>query len=192
MYTPPKLHPFEEERQKVLNSLNILDTLPDPLYNGLIELIQKLYDVPIALVSLIDNNRQWFKACIGLDILETSRDISFCGHAILQNSIFIVNDASIHIDFEDHPCVTGESHIRFYAGCVISVKEMPIGTICIIDTKPRDFTREDLKYLRIIADVIERKWTTQRELITIKLLIDFLDMTNTAATAEHNLRGKYE
>ena len=112
----PPLPPDEAMRLAALRSLNILDTPAEERFDRITRLAQRLFDVPIALVSLVDTNRQWFKSCQGLDASETPRSISFCGHAILEDGPLIIEDATKDQRFADNPLVTGPPDIRFYTG----------------------------------------------------------------------------
>jgi len=134
--------------------------------------------VPIAVVSLVDESRQWFKSCIGLNVTETSRDVSFCGHAILDDEIFIIPDTAKDERFADNPLVTSEPYIAFYAGCPLRFTDgSRLGTLCIVDTKPRTFNNDDIEILKDLASTVER------ELAAIDLAtIDEL-------TKIHNRRG---
>ena len=117
-----------------------------------------MFGVPIALVSLVDADRQWFLSSFGLEAQETSRDISFCGHAILGDEIFTVPDAALDSRFDDNPLVTGAPNVRFYAGCPISVPNgSKLGTICLIDQSPREFDEEDKALLRDLARMVEQE-----------------------------------
>ena len=107
----------EAQRLEALRALSILDTLPEERFDRLTRLAKRLFGVPIALVSLVDDHRQWFKSRQGLEVSETPRDISFCGHAVLGDDIFLVTDASKDERFFDNPLVTDDPHIRFYDGC---------------------------------------------------------------------------
>ena len=148
----------EAERLDTLSSLNILDTLPDAKFDRITRLCQRLFDVPIALVSLVDENRQWFKSCQGLGVSETSRDISFCGHAILGSDIFVIKDASKDLRFADNPLVTDDPNIRFYAGYPLkSINGSKLGTLCIIDTVARDFTEKDSEALSDLGEMVEQE-----------------------------------
>ncbi len=113
----PDIPQDEQARIKALRSLNVLDTPSEERFDRLTRLAKRMFDVPIALVSLVDENRQWFKSCIGLDVSETPRDISFCGHAILGSEVFIIPDTKKDERFTDNPLVLNDPHIRFYAGC---------------------------------------------------------------------------
>lgn len=148
----------EKSRLTSLRSLNILDTQAEERFDRLTRLARRMFGVPIALVSLVDENRQWFKSCIGLDVLETPRDISFCGHAILGEDIFLIPDTEKDERFADNPLVTDAPHIRFYAGCPLRhIDGNKLGTLCIIDSKPRNFTEEDLASLRDLAELAEHE-----------------------------------
>jgi diguanylate cyclase (GGDEF)-like protein len=148
----------EATRIDTLRSLNILDTSPEERFDRLTRLAKRLFGVPIALVSLVDESRQWFKSCQGLSASETSRDISFCGHAILGEDTFLVPDATRDERFHDNPLVTDDPHIRFYAGCPLTVPNgSKLGTLCVIDREPREFSEDDLDLLRDLARMAEQE-----------------------------------
>ncbi|NDP61289.1 ATP-binding protein [Polaromonas sp.] len=147
----------QEELARVteLHDLCVLDTAPEERFDRLTRIAQRLFGVNIALVSLIDHDRQWFKSRQGLDDLETPRNISFCGHAILSDAPLVVEDASVDPRFADNPLVTGPLGIRFYAGMPLQgPKGYRVGTLCLIDQKPRPFTPEDAAALRDLAAVV--------------------------------------
>jgi len=146
----------EQRRLQTLRSTEILDTAPEERFDRLTRLATHVFNVPIALVSLVDENRQWFKSCQGLDTDETDRDISFCGHAILGDEAFIIEDTHADHRFADNPLVTGEPHIRFYAGYPIQYLDgSKLGTLCLIDYQPRDFSERDRLILKDIANIAE-------------------------------------
>jgi diguanylate cyclase (GGDEF)-like protein len=118
---------------------------------------KRICGVPSALVSLGDEKRQWCKSCIGLHLSETSREISFCGHAILGNEVFIIRDAMEDERFADNPLVLNDPNIRFYAGCPLTVNGQRLGTLCIIDRAPRDFRDDDIGALKDLASMVERE-----------------------------------
>lgn len=180
--------PLEEERRlQTLRSLEILDTAPEERFDRLTRMAKRMFDVPIALVSLVDENRQWFKSCIGLPVRETPRDISFCGHAILDDQIFIIPDALEDERFSDNPLVTDEPYIRFYAGCPLRYLDgSHLGTLCIIDRKPRTLSAVELEGLKDLA------LTAERELAAIQLatLDDLTNINNRRGfmlLAQHSL-----
>ncbi len=128
----------DEDRLRALGSLNILDTVPEECFDRLTSLAAKIFDVPIALVSLVDQDRQWFKSCHGLDETQTPRDQAFCAHAIMSDQVLIVPDTYGDTRFRDNPLVTGAPFIRFYAGApLVTLLGFRIGTLCLIDRKPR-------------------------------------------------------
>ena len=163
MLSPPN-PPDEKARLAILKVLNILDTQPSPELDACTNEASEFFDVPIALISLVDESRQWFKSCIGLSATETERNISFCGHAILNDEIFFIQDAASDVRFYDNPLVTGPPHIRFYAGAPLTVLSHRIGTLCIIDSKPRSFSRAEFNRLRLIANKIEEIIASQSHL----------------------------
>lgn len=154
----PNVPTDEAVRLHTLNSLNILDTSSEERFDRLTRMAKRLFGVPIALVSLVDENRQWFKSCIGLPVTETSREISFCGHAILGDDVFLIPDTLDDERFADNPLVVDEPHIRFYAGAPLkALNGQKMGTLCIIDQEPRKVDREDLEVLEDLAAMVERE-----------------------------------
>lgn len=154
----PKTPNNEAQRLAALTMLNILDTPAEERFDRLTRLARKLLNVPVALVSLVDKDRQWFKSAAGLDASETPRDISFCGHAILQDKLFVVSDASQDKRFADNPLVTDEPRIRFYAGFPLTAATGEhLGTFCIIDRKPRQLSEDDRQTLEDLAHIAERE-----------------------------------
>jgi diguanylate cyclase (GGDEF)-like protein len=154
----PKKPENEATRVDTLRKLNILDSAPEERFDRLTRLAKRLFGVPIALVSLVDADRQWFKSCVGLDATETSRDISFCGHAILGDDIFMIPNALDDERFRDNPLVTEKPHIRFYAGCPLTVANgSKLGTLCLIDVQPRELDEDDRALLRDLARMAEQE-----------------------------------
>lgn len=152
----PALPADETARLLSLHSLRLLDTPPEERYDRLTRVAKRLFDVEICLVSLVDSDRQWFKSKQGLDACETSRDISFCGHTILEQEVFIVPDASADVRFADNPLVLGDPSIRFYAGCPIRHPSgFRIGTLCLIDSSPRDMTEDEIATFKDMAAMVE-------------------------------------
>ncbi|TQI80532.1 diguanylate cyclase with GAF sensor [Serratia fonticola] len=153
----PEMPENEVQRLKALRSLQLLDTLPEERFDRVTRMARRLFGVPIALVSLVDENRQWFKSNAGLEgEPETPRNISLCGHAILGNDILLIPDTLQDERFADNPLVRNSPHIRFYAGCPLSYADnLKIGTLCLIDDKPRDFGDDDAVVLRDLASMVE-------------------------------------
>lgn len=148
----PGKHPEETRRLAALRGLQILDTPAEDGLDGLTRLAQELFDVPIALISLVDENRQWFKSCHGLGISETHRDVSFCAYAVANDAPFVIEDTSRDPTFADHPLVTGTPYMRFYAGHPLRPQDaLPVGTLCLIDTRPRTFGPKEHRRLAMLA-----------------------------------------
>ena len=142
----------ETERLKKLKSLDILDTLEEEAYDDLTLLAAQICDTPISLVSLVDQSRQWFKSHHGLDARETPREFAFCGHAIHQDDIVIIEDTNLDERFKDNPLVIDEPNIKFYAGApLIFDNDIRIGTLCVIDTKSRTLTQEQQLSLQALS-----------------------------------------
>lgn len=183
----PDIPQDEPIRLETLRSLNVLDTLPEERFDRLTRLAKRMFGVPIALVSLVDENRQWFKSCICLGASETSRDISFCGHAILGNEVFIIPNAKEDQRFADNPLVMGDPNIRFYAGCPLALNGQKLGTLCIIDQKPRHFEKEDIEALKDLASMAER----ELEAVQLAALDELTNISNRRGfivLAQHNLK----
>lgn len=150
---PAPLPVNEVERLRILNALEILDTKPDAVFDDVCRTAAQAYGAPIALITLVSSERQWFKAEIGLGCSETPRDVSFCSYAILGDDVLIVPDATLDPRFRDNPLVLGEPNIRFYAGAPLFYGDkIRLGTLCIIDTKPRASESIDTSLLRSLAD----------------------------------------
>lgn len=149
----PPIPTSESDRLRELHSLAILDTLPDPDFDGITQLAANICGVPIALISLVDEARQWFKSKVGLDVNQTHRDISFCSHTILGEDVFLVTDARKDSRFHDNPLVVGHPNIVFYAGTPLTTSSgYNLGTLCIIDTIPRELSKQQLESLRLLSD----------------------------------------
>ncbi|NQV98118.1 MAG: response regulator [Rhodospirillales bacterium] len=152
---PAALPENETARLEKLRQYKILDTLPDESFDCITRLLSTILDVPIALVSLIDNQRQWFKSSVGLNTRETTRDVAFCSHAILQEKVFIVPDTALDPRFSDNPLVTGGPLIRFYAGVPLTTADgYSLGTLCGIDNKPRELSSRQILQLEDLAIIV--------------------------------------
>ncbi len=142
----------EGERLAALYNYKILDTAPEEIFDDFTKLASYILKTPIALISLIDADRQWVKSKVGLNISETSRDVAFCGYAILQEDVLIVEDALADERFANNPLVTGDPNIRFYAGApLITSSGVAVGTVCAIDKIPRKLSREQVEMLQILS-----------------------------------------
>lgn len=154
----PAIPSDETRRLQTLRDLRLLDTPPEERFDRVTRLAKQVFSTQIALVSLVDADRQWFKSRQGLDAVETPRDISFCGHAILGDRIMVVNDATADERFCDNPLVCGDPNIRFYAGYPLAAPDgSRIGTLCIIDDKPKELSDEQLLLLRELGRMVEEE-----------------------------------
>lgn len=152
----PGFPPNEALRLATLKSLNVLDTPAEERFDRVTRMAKRMFRVPMALVSIVDQDRQWFKSVQGLDACQTPRNISFCGHAILGEDIFLIQNALEDPRFADNPLVAGPPHIRFYAGCPLRAPDgAKVGTLCIIDTAPREFDHDDALALHDLAAMVE-------------------------------------
>lgn len=155
---------YDQERLAALRDLLILDTPPEERFDKVVQFAAQEFDVPIALISLIDENRQWFKARVGVDVCETGRDVSFCGHAILHGDIFIIPDSRADERFADNPLVVDEPHVIFYAGAPLRMSSgYIIGTLCLIDHKPRQLDATELAILATLRDLLVEELSNPAE-----------------------------
>lgn len=174
----PSTPPNEEERLSALRALEILDAPPEERFDRITRIAQRVFGVPIALVSLVDKDRQWFLSRVGIEAAETPREVSFCGHAIMGDDVLCVTDAATDERFKNNPLVTADPGIRFYAGCPIEAPAgHKIGTLCVIDRQARELGEADLQTLRDLAKMVERELAVM-QLATIDTL-----------THLHNRRG---
>lgn len=150
----PALPSDESSRLEALHGYEILDTASEEVFERITTMAARLFDVPIAVISLVDTNRQWFKSCYGLDADQTDRKVAFCAHAILSPKTLVVPDARLDIRFANNPLVTGEPHIRFYAGALLRTQDgRNIGTLCLIDHRPRSFSAGQQAHLEDMAQI---------------------------------------
>lgn len=155
---PPRTPDNETQRLETLHALKILDSAPEERFDRLTRMAKRMFGVPISLVSIVDGDRQWFKSSSGLDATETPRAVSFCGHAILGDDVFTVEDATRDERFHDNPLVTGDPNVRFYAGCPLRVANgHKMGTLCLIDHEPRKLDDEDRLLLQDLAKMAEQE-----------------------------------
>lgn len=163
------LPPNEAERLKALHRYGILDTLPEATFDDLTRLAAHLCHTPIALISLVDEHRVWFKSRCGLEATESPRADSICAHAILGDDLFIIEDATLDKRFKDHPLVIGQMQLRFYAGMALRTPDgHNIGTLCLIDRQPRAFAPEQREALRILAHQVVSQLELRRHLVDLE------------------------
>ena len=154
----PELPANEAERLHALRTLEILDTSHEDRFDRVTRMARRMFDVEVSLVSLVDEDRQWFKSTQDLDASETSRETVFCGHAINQDGLFIIPNAIEDLRFFDNPLVTEAPNIRFYAGYPLRLRQgLNIGTLCLIDSKPRHLNEEDKQLLNDLGAMIEQE-----------------------------------
>lgn len=154
--TIPKIPDNEAERLNALEESRLINSPMEQAFERLTSLTQRIFDVPIVAISLIDQDKQCFKSILGTDLSGTSREVSFCGHTILQDEIMVVGDAQGDTRFNNNPLVTGEPNIRFYAGYPIHAsKNLPIGALCIIDNKPRTLSDAQKLILQDLALLVD-------------------------------------
>ncbi len=152
----PAIPSDEAQRLNALKHLELLDTPPTERFDRITRLACDLFDVPIALVTLVDKDRQWFKSSQGYSTRQTQRNLSFCGHTILSDEVFVVENMRRDLRFADNPMVTGEPRVRFYAGCPIATPDgYRVGTVCVLDKRSRRFGEKDARQLRDLAALVE-------------------------------------
>ncbi|HNM03087.1 MAG TPA: ATP-binding protein [Leptospiraceae bacterium] len=170
--TAPYLSENETERLENLRSFQILDTYPEEEYDSIARLVSLICEVPTALISLVDSDRQWFKSKINMNFNETPRDISFCGHAILDNSVFIIENAAEDMRFRENPLVTGYPKIRFYAGAPLVTNEgYNIGTLCAIDYIPKRLSPEQTESLVLLSRQVVNLFEARKLALTYESAI---------------------
>lgn len=163
LYDSPK-------RLEALEEFKIMDTGVEQDFNEIVELASKICNKPISLISLVDSQRQWFKARVGLDVTETPVSIAFCKYAIEKNNVFIVEDATKDDRFSNNPLVTGSPDIRFYAGTPLQTSEgYNIGTLCVLDNKPGELNDEQLEALKILGKQVIKQFELKRAFRILQL-----------------------
>jgi GAF domain-containing protein len=159
----------EDARIVALDKYAILDTEPEQSFDDLTLLASYICKTPIALISLVDEDRQWFKSRVGIAASETSRNIAFCSTAILQSDVFVVPDALADERFRDNPLVVSDPHIRFYAGApLINEDGYALGTLCVVDRAPRDLAPDEKEALKALSRLVLSQLEFRRNLILLK------------------------
>ena len=154
----PAIPANETQRLHALREIHLMDTPAEERFDRITRIAKRIFGMPIAYIALVDTNRQWFKSAIGLPVSQTTRDISFCGHTVLKNDTLIIPDTLKDSRFADNPQVTGEPRIRFYAGQPLKGPGgFPVGTLCVGDRVPHDFSESDLVMLRDLGAMVERE-----------------------------------
>ena len=184
------LHPQESNRISALLEMEILDTEDELAFDELTKIASFICGTNIALISLVDNDRQWFKSRVGLEATETPRELAFCSHAILQEEIFEIPNAKKDERFHDNPLVTGDPNIRFYAGApLVTDNNMPLGTLCVIDPSPMMLNDEQRAALKVLANQVvgQMKLRLQHR----RLQRSSKQRDQIFATIAHDLRGPF-
>lgn len=181
----------EAQRLQTLRLYEVLDSEPEPVFDDITAASSQIFGTPICLITLVDEDRQWFKSSYGLDIDATGRDVAFCAHAILSDEPLVVEDARSDARFADNPLVKGEPHIRFYAGAPLTVADQSrLGTLCVIDSAPRAIDPEQLKILEVLRDAVvanlELRRLAARPAAELELLSLCAWCTRVRDTREHD------
>lgn len=177
----------EEKRLEVLQAIGLLNSPPEERFDRFTRFAQRLFDVSIAYVSLIGEDIQWFKSIQGVDIEQTPRELSFCSHTIVADDILVVEDLTQDARFRDNPIVVHPPHARFYAGVKLRAQEeYSVGTLCILDTKVRSLTGDDLEILQDLAHMIEQEFRSQ-SMATTDELTGLSNRRGFRGIAEHSL-----
>ena len=192
----PEIPSNEILRLKALKEYSILDTLPEKEYDDITKLASQICGTSISTISLIDEKRQWFKSKVGLEVDETSKEVSFCGHAIMEpDKIFTVKDSRLDARFQDNPLVIGEPHVIFYTGVpLVSQDGFALGTLCVIDDQPKELNQDQLLALKALSNQVVslfelRKSKMQLERLTNDLEIRNKELEKFARVAAHDIKS---
>ena len=178
----PEIPLNEESRLKALKEYSILDTLPQKEYDDITQLASQICGTSISTISLIDEKRQWFKSKVGLSVDSTPKDVSFCGHAIVDpDNIFTVKDSRLDSRFSDNPLVVGEPHVIFYTGVpLVSPEGFALGTLCVIDDKPKELNDQQLKTLKALSNQVVSLFELRKSKMMLERLTNDLESRNSA------------
>jgi hypothetical protein len=192
----PQIPTNETIRLKALKEYFVLDTLPEKEYDDITQLASQICGTAISTISLIDENRQWFKSKVGLEVAETPKEYSFCGHAIVDpGQIFTVKDSRLDERFQDNPLVVGDPHVVFYTGVpLVSPEGFALGTLCVIDNKPKELSQEQLKALKALSNQVVSLFELRKSKILLELLTADLENRNKelekfARVAAHDIKS---
>lgn len=175
----PSIPENENERLEELYRFKILDSATEKDFDDVVELASIICEVPVSLITLIDASRQWFKSKKGVDWSETHRDVSFCGHAIQQNDLFIVEDATKDERFTDNPLVVNEPSIRFYAGMPLTTeKGYNLGTLCVIDSKPKSLNASQKQALEILSNQVSKLIELREKKLQLEEKVKIIEVQN--------------
>ncbi|MGH7553456.1 MAG: GAF domain-containing protein, partial [Longimicrobiales bacterium] len=181
------LPPNEAERIASLHEYRILDTMPEAAYDEITHLASTICGTPIALITLIDHDRQWFKSVVGLDLRETTREVAFCSHAILESDLVVVPDLTRDPRFADNPFVADGPRFRFYAGAALITPEgHGLGTLCVVDTRPHDLTANQRNALRALSRQVMTQLELRRHIRALE------ESVTERSEAEERLRSQAE
>jgi len=159
----------ETARVAALNRYAILDSEPEQSFDDLVTLAAHICQTPMAMLSLVDDHRQWFKSKFGVEVRQTPRDISICAHTIQQNDLFVVPDTLQDARFRENPLVTGEPHIRFYAGApLVNEDGFALGTLCVVDRQPRQLDPEQKEAISALGRLALRQMELRMNLQLLK------------------------
>jgi len=184
---PAEIPDNDQARVETLRSLNILDTPAEERFDRITRLAKRLFDVPMSLVTFIDEDRQWIKSAVGIERGETTRDDAFCAHTILKNEVLTVPDTALDDRFHDNPFVTGNPNIRFYAGYPLAAGDgAKVGSLCLCDTKPRTFNEEDHALLHDLAMMVEQELSAM-QLLSMDALTSLSNRRGFEALSQHAL-----
>lgn len=192
----PEIPSNETQRLKALKEYSILDTLPDKDYDDITQLASQICGTSISTISLIDEKRQWFQSKVGLGVDSTDRNISFCGHAIMEpDQIFTVKDSRLDERFQNNPLVLGDPHVIFYTGVpLVSPEGFALGTLCVIDDKPKELDEEQLKTLKALSNQVVTLFELRKNKMLLERLTNDLENRNKelekfARVAAHDIKS---